>query len=173
MILKKGRQKGLIGWKPFNSKIMTIRQTGRHINMKVIQCYGPNYDRDKKVEGLFFNKLQAKIDGMPHYNPRTVMRTWMQRSEMSIQDTNYNRAMGREGWGTRNDIRERLLEFCTTNHLIIEVNLFPQSNIHKLTWCSPSGRGRNQINSTWWWSLLEIRVRRGADCRCLLSVITT
>ena len=63
---------------------------------------------------------------------------------------------------------ERLLEFCTTHDLVIGGTLFPHHEIHKLSWCSPSGRDKNQIdylmiNGTWRRSLQDVRVRRGAD----------
>ena len=46
--------------------------------------------------------------------------------------------------------------------------LFPHKDIHKLTWYSPNGRDRNQIvhlliNGTWRRSLLDVKVKRGAD----------
>ncbi|XP_072169569.1 uncharacterized protein [Diadema setosum] len=67
-----------------------------------------------------------------------------------------------------NDNGERLLDFCATNDLVIGGTLFPHKNIHKLTWISPNGRDRNQIdhliiNGTWRHSLLDVKVRRGAD----------
>lgn len=63
---------------------------------------------------------------------------------------------------------ERLLEFCTTNDLVIGGTLFPHHNIHKLTCCSTNGRDRNQIdhlmiNGMWRQLLLDVRVKRGAD----------
>ena len=76
--------------------------------------------------------------------------------------------MGREGCGIMNGNGERLLELCTTYNLVIGGTLFPHCDIHKLTWCSPNGRDRNQIdrlmiNGTWRRLLLDVRVRRGAD----------
>jgi len=52
--------------------------------------------------------------------------------------------------------------------MIIGGTLFPHRNIQKLTWTSPNGRDQNQIdhlmvNSMWRRSLLDVRVKRGAD----------
>jgi len=52
--------------------------------------------------------------------------------------------------------------------LVISGTLFPHPEIHKLAWCFPRGRDKNQIdhlmiNGTWRRSLLDVRVRRGAD----------
>ena len=63
---------------------------------------------------------------------------------------------------------ERLVDFCAGNGMVIEGTLFPHPTTHKLTWISPNGRDKNQIdhmaiNGTWRRSLLDVRVRRGAD----------
>ena len=70
--------------------------------------------------------------------------------------------------GTRNENGERLIGFCNMNDFVIGGTLFPHQDIHKLTWCSPNGRDKNQIdhlmtNDTWKRSLLDVRMKRGAD----------
>ncbi|RUS72691.1 hypothetical protein EGW08_019547 [Elysia chlorotica] len=89
-------------------------------------------------------------------------------AKVGSNNTNYERAMGREGCGSINDNGERLLETCTTYNYVIGGTLFQHQDIHKLTWCSPNGRDINQIdhlmiNGTWRRSLLDVRVMRGAD----------
>ncbi|CAM5112285.1 unnamed protein product [Natator depressus] len=54
------------------------------------------------------------------------------------------------------------------NDLVIGGTLFEHCEIHKLTWCSPNGRDKNQIdhimiNGKWRHSLTDVKVRRGAD----------
>jgi len=70
--------------------------------------------------------------------------------------------------GTMNDNGERLVEFCSMNNLVIDGTLFQHREIHKLTWSSPNGRVKNQIdhlviNRKWRRSLLDVKVRRRAD----------
>ena len=48
-------------------------------------------------------------------------------------NTNYERAMGKEGCGSMNNDGERLLECCGTYDLVIGGTLFPHPDIHKLT----------------------------------------
>jgi len=76
--------------------------------------------------------------------------------------------MEREGCGTINENGERLVEFCTTYDLVIGGTLFPCRDIHKMTWYSSNEREKNQIdhfmiNGTWQRSLMDVRVKRGAD----------
>ena len=60
------------------------------------------------------------------------------------------------------------MEYCAVNNLVIGGTIFPHRDIHKLTWNSPNRRDKNQIdhlmiNSIWRRSLLDVKVRRGAD----------
>ena len=50
----------------------------------------------------------------------------------------------------------------------VEITFFPHKDVHKLTWVSPGGRDKNQIdhiaiNGKWKRSLQDVRARRGAD----------
>ena len=75
--------------------------------------------------------------------------------------------MGRYGSGIINENGENLFGFCTTDNLVIGWTLFPHREIYKITWCSPNGRDRNQIdhlmiNRKWRSFLQDVKVRRGA-----------
>jgi hypothetical protein len=54
--------------------------------------------------------------------------------------------MGKYGCGNINDNGERLVDLCGTNNLVIGGTIFPHREIHKLTWISPNGRDKNQID---------------------------
>ena len=83
-------------------------------------------------------------------------------------NTSNERVMGKHRYGRMNDNGERLVDFCGINNLAIGGSLFPHKDIHKITWISPNGRDRSQIdylmiNGKWKRSLQDVRVRRGAD----------
>ncbi|KAI4885603.1 hypothetical protein NFI96_005381 [Prochilodus magdalenae] len=166
IILRKGTEKCLIEWKPINSRLITARVRGRHGNMTLIQCYAPTNDGDDEAKDTFYDQLQAEVSAAPRHDLLIVMGDM--NAKVGNDNTHVERAMGRHGCGCMNENGERLVELCTTYNLVIGGTLFPHRNVHKLTWCSPNGRDSNQIdhlmiNGTWRRSLLDVRVRRGAD----------
>ena len=88
------------------------------------------------------------------------------------------RIMGRHGCGAINNNGERLVDFCADNSMVIGATLFPHVTTHKLTWISPNGRDKNQIdniaiNRIWMRYLLYVRVRKGADVGSNDYLVTT
>jgi hypothetical protein len=54
--------------------------------------------------------------------------------------------MGKHGCGTINDNRNRLVNICEENNLIIGGTIFKHKEIHILTWTLPDGKTANQID---------------------------
>ena len=155
-------------WKPINSRLMKIRMKGKHINITIIQCYAPTNDSEEESKDAFYDQLQAELERIPRHEMKIVMDDL--NAKVGSDNTNHDRAMGKEGCGSMNNNGERLVEFCRTYDFVIGRTLFPHHEIHKLTWCPPppNGRDKNQIdhlmiNGTRRRSLQDVSVRRGAD----------
>lgn len=166
IILKKGLEKTLMEWKPINSRLMSVRLRGKQINISLFQCYAPTNEADEESKDAFYDQLQKEIDKTPNHDIKIIMGDL--NSKVGCDNTGYERTMGQQGCGRMNENGERLVEFCSTNNLVIGGTLFPHKDIHKLTWYSPNLRDKNQIdhfiiNNTWRRSLLDVRVKRGAD----------
>ncbi|PIK44248.1 putative craniofacial development protein 2-like [Apostichopus japonicus] len=145
---------------------MKIRLKGKQINTTIIQCYAPTNDSDEEAKDKFYDQLQAELNNTPGHDMKIVMGDM--NAKVGNDDTGYSRAMGRQGCGVMNENGEKLLDFCSTYDFVIGRTLFPHNDIHKLTWNSPNGRDKNQIdhlmiNGTWRHSLFDVRVMRGAD----------
>ena len=59
--------------------------------------------------------------------------------------------------------------FCESNRLVVGSTLFKHRDIHKITWVSPDGNTKAQldhilINNKWRSSLQDVRTYRGAEC---------
>src|SRR5574337_886657 len=76
---------------------------------------------------------------------------------------------GKFGLGIRNEARQRLIEFCQENALVIANTLFQQHKRRLYTWASPDGQNQNQIDyilcsQRWRSSIQSAKTRTGADC---------
>ena len=72
------------------------------------------------------------------------------------------------GIGRRNERKERLVEFCKENILVIGNTLFKQHPRRPFTWISPDGQTRNQIDymliqNRWKTSLKNVKTKPGAN----------
>jgi len=68
-----------------------------------------------------------------------------------------------------NDNGVTLVNFVTSQNLVVKSTMFPHRNIHKYTWNSPDCKTHNQIDHMlrdrrWHLSVLGVRSSRGADC---------
>ena len=134
--------------------------------MSIIQCYAPTNDGDEEDKNLFYEQLQAELEEIPRHDVIIVMGDM--NAKVGDDNLGVERTMGHHGCGTINNNGERLVDFCADNSMVIGGTLFPHPTTHKLTWISPNGRDKNQIdhiaiNGIWRRSLLDVRVRRGAD----------
>jgi hypothetical protein len=68
-----------------------------------------------------------------------------------------------------NDNDVRIVNFATSEHLVVKSTMFPHRNIHKYTCTSHDWKTHNQIvqifiGRRWHSSMLDVRSIRGADC---------
>ncbi|CAM4528809.1 unnamed protein product [Lepidochelys kempii] len=145
---------------------MRARMTGKCNNITLIRCYAPKNDSDEEVKDKFYLTLQAALERVPCHDLTII--TGDLNAKVGEDNTNNDRAMGKRGCATMNENRERLVDFCNMNNLVIGGTLFQHREIHKLTWCSSNGRDKNQIdhmmtNGKWRHSLTDVKVKRGAD----------
>ncbi|XP_062609155.1 craniofacial development protein 2-like [Saccostrea cucullata] len=166
IIFRKGVERCLLEWKPINNRLISARLKGKHINTTLIQCYAPTNDSNDEDKDNFYSQLQAETEKTPRHDLLIIMGDL--NAKVGKDNTDYERVMGNQGVGNRNDNGERLVEFCAMNNLVIGGTLFTHPDIHKLTWNSPNGRDKNQIdhlmiNGMWRRSLLDVRVKRSAD----------
>lgn len=106
------------------------------------------------------------MDKLPRRDLKILMGDL--NAKVGADNTNRELDMGKYGVGVQNENGELLTEFCTFNDLVIGGTVFQHKQIHKTTWTSPDGRTVNQIDhvtigTKWRRSLLDVRVKRGAD----------
>lgn len=166
IILSKSAAKSLIEYHPVNERIIRARLNTKPVKTSIIQVYSPTNDAESDVKQDFYEALQAEIEKIPKHDLTIVMGDL--NAKVGNNNTGFERVIGKYGCGVMNENGEQFVEFCGNNNLVIGGTLFPHKDIHKLTWVSPGGRDKNQIdhiaiNGKWTRSLQDVRVRRGAD----------
>lgn len=145
---------------------MKIRVKGKHINITIIQCYASTNGSEEESKDAFYYQLQAELES----TARQDMKIMCDLNAKVVSDnTNHDGVMAKEGSGSmNNNAGERLIEFCTTYNLVIGGHVSHTMKSTSSTGAPPNGRDMNQIdhlmiNGIWRGSLLDVRIRRGAD----------
>lgn len=167
-MLSKEAQKALISWEPINSRIITTRfqTTHKRINLQIIQCYAPTNNTDDELKDNFYNQLQHLLQARKERDILLLMGDM--NAKVGNNNSGYELVMGKQGLGTMNENGERFADTCADYNLVIGGSVFPHKSIHKTTWISPDHTTENQIdhiciNRKFRHSLLDVRVKRGAD----------
>jgi hypothetical protein len=161
IIMNRNVTKVMLEYAPVNERIIRAHFQTKQGKLTSIQCYAPTNEADDEEKTDFYLALQSEIEKVPTHDVTIVM------DDLNAKVGN-ERVMGKYGCGNINDNGERLVDLCGTNNLVIGGTIFPHREIHRLTWISPNGRDKNQIdhiiiNGTWRRSLQNVRVMRGAD----------
>jgi hypothetical protein len=104
--------------------------------------HAPTEDKDDDIKDCFYEELEEVFYHFP-------------RCHMKILIGDFNAKVGREDifkpiigseslHEVNNDNRVRVINFATAKNLIVKSTTFPQNDIHKHTWTSPT---QNQITS--------------------------
>ncbi|KAM9354321.1 uncharacterized protein KZ484_012474 isoform 1-T2 [Pholidichthys leucotaenia] len=159
-------QESFLGWEPVNARIIRARFFSKYVKTTIIQCYAPTEPSSDEEKDLFYANLQEQIDKTPWHNILIVMGDF--NAQVGAGNVGYESCTGTQGTGVRNDNGQRFVDMCLENGLVIGGTIFSHKTIHKLTWVSPDGRTRNQIdhiaiNQKWRGSATDVRALRGAD----------
>lgn len=166
LILGKKAVESLIGWEPISDRIIKARFFSKFIKMTIIQVYAPTNDSEESEKDHFYDQLQQSVDKVEKHDLLIVMGDLNAKVGQKICED--ERSLGNEAVGRRNENGEIFVSFCEVNNLVIGGTKFKHKEIHKITWKSPDGRTKNQIdhiaiNGRFARSMRDVRVKRGAD----------
>ena len=156
----------LIEWSGINERMIMARFHSRFIKLTVINAYAPTNDADDETKNEFYELLNDIVQKTHKHDMLVITGDF--NAKVGNQPYPYQDIMGKHGVGIRNENGMKLCEFCATNELLITGTFFPHKTIHKLTWTSPDGQIKNQIdhvlvNKKFRTSVRDTRVFRGAD----------
>ena len=134
-------------------------------NITVIQVYAPNSNAEDTEVEWFYEDLQDLLELTPKKDVIFIIRDW----NAKVESQEIPGVTGKFGLGVQNETRQRLIEFCQENALVIANILFQQHKRRFYTWTSPDGQHQNQIDyilcsQRWRSSIQSAKTRPGADC---------
>ena len=111
----------------------------------ILQIYASDTSyTDSEIE-LFYDELQSKINQLSS-NHKYIILGDMNAKVGRDSYSNWTSLVGIYGVGDCNERGERLLQFCAINNLTIVNTLYKHNLLRRVTWTSPDGKTRNQID---------------------------
>ena len=142
--------------------MISVPFQGKPFNITVIQVYAPTSNAEEAEVERFYEDLQDLLELAPKNDVLFIIGDW--NAKVRSQET--PGVTGKFGLGIHNEARQRLIEFCQENALVIANSLFQEHKRRLYTWTSPDGRHQNQIDyilcSQRWRS--SAKTRLGTDC---------
>ncbi|XP_062532962.1 craniofacial development protein 2-like [Bombyx mori] len=163
MLLSRSANSSLLSWKPVSERIICARFSTRVRKVTVIQCYAPTNSASTDVKSQFYEQLGHTLKGIKKQDIVILMGDI--NAKMGNDNVDREYYMGQ--YGATLTINENG-ELFGDHGLVIGGTLFKHKECHKVTWISPDGKTKNQIDhvaisKTWRSSLLDVRNKRGAD----------
>jgi len=133
----------------------------------VVNVHVPSEEKSDESKDSFYEELEQVFDHFPKYLMKMLLGDFNAKVE---RENILKPTIGQESLHQNsNDNGVRLVNFATSQNLVVKSTMFPHRNIHKYTWTSPDGKTHNQIDHVlidrrWHSSVLDVRSFRGAEC---------
>ena len=102
--------------------MISVRFQGKPFNIMVIQAYAPTSNAEEDEVEWFYEDLQDLLELTPPKDVLFIIGDW--NAKVGSQET--PGVTDTFGLGIRNETRQRLIEFCQENALVIANTLFQQ-----------------------------------------------
>ena len=109
---------------------------GKPFNVMVIQDHALSSKAEEAAVEQFCEDLQDLLELMPQNYVLYIIGDW--NAKVGSQET--PGVTGKFGLGVQNEVRQRLIEFCQENALVIANTLFQQHKRRLYIWTSPYGQ---------------------------------
>ena len=100
--------------------MISVRFQGKPFNITVIQVYAPTSNAEEAER--FYEEIQDLLELTPKKHVLFIIGDW--NAKVGSQET--SGVTGKFGLGIRNEARQRLIQFCQENALVIANTLFQQ-----------------------------------------------
>ena len=103
-----------------NDRMISVRFQGKPLNITVIQVYAPTSNAEEAKVEWFYEDLQGLLELTPKKDVLFFIGDW--NAKVGSEET--PGITGKLGLGIQNEARQRLIEFCQENTLVIANTLF-------------------------------------------------
>ena len=122
--------------------MISVRFQGKPFNINVIQVYAPTSNAEEAEVEWFYQDLEDLLELTPKKDVLFIIGHW--NAKTGSQEI--PGVTGKFGLGVQNEARQRLMEFCQENTLVMANTLFQQHKKRHYTWTSTDGQYQNQID---------------------------
>ena len=102
--------------------MISVHFQGKPFNNTIIQVYAPTSNPEEIEVEQFYEDLQDLLELTPKKDVLFIIGDW--NAKVGSQET--PGITGKFGLGVQNEARQRLIEFCQENTLVIAYTLFQQ-----------------------------------------------
>ena len=138
IMVNKRVQNAVLGCNLKNDRmiLISVHFQGKPFNMMVTQLYALISNTEEAEVEWFYEDLQDLLELTPKKDVLFIIGYW--NAKVGSQET--PGVTGKFALGVRNEERQRLIEFCQENALVIANTLFQQHKRRLYTWISPDGQ---------------------------------
>ena len=122
IIVNKRVLNSLLGCSLKNDRMISVCPQGKPFNSMVIQVYIPTSNAEEAEVERFHEELQDLVELTPKQDVLFIIGDWNEK--VGSQET--PGVTGKFGPGVQNEAKQRLIEFCQENALVIANTLFQQ-----------------------------------------------
>ena len=140
-MVNKRVQNAVLGCNLKNDGMISVHLQGKPFNITVIQVYAPTSNAEEAEAERLYEDLQDFLEWTPKKDVLFIIGDW--NAKVGSQET--PGVTGKFGLGIRNEVGQRLIEFCQENALVIANTLFQQHQRRLYTWTSPDGQHQNRL----------------------------
>ena len=132
IIVNKRVRNAVLGCNLKNDRMISVCFQSKPFNIMVIQVYALSSNAEEAEVEEFYEDLELTLKT----NVLFIIGDW--NAKVGSQEK--PRVPGKFGLGVQSEARQRLIEFCQENTLVIANTLFQQPKRRFYTWTSPDGQ---------------------------------
>ena len=136
IIVHKRVQNAVLGCNLKNCRMIAVHFQGKPFNITVIQVYAPASNAEEAEVEWIHEDLQELLELTPQKDVLYIIGDW----NAKVGNQEIPGVMGKLGLVVQNEARQRLIEFCQENALVVANTLFQKHKRKLYTWTSPDGQ---------------------------------